>query len=146
MNTYTYRNINEADYHFIRRMFIEVLSDTDPHIAVGNESSVNDFKGKVEGIIAELTDYAPIGSAWVQLTSSIPTMFIFVLPQFRNHGIGKQLLSNLYAMLAAKGISEISLSVHFQNTVAIDLYNKQGWEITGKDSEYIQMKRKLTDS
>jgi len=146
MINYIYRNITDKDFSFINQMFTDVISDTNPHDSSGQVLSMNDFKQRITGLIVESEEYVPIGAAWVQKNTLFSTMFINLLPQYRNKGIGTQLLEKLYILLIENSITEILLSVHNQNAVAIHLYKKQGWIATEKDTEFIQMKLQLKDS
>lgn len=91
------------------------------------------------GFIAILkSNNQPVGAAWLRLLMSenkgygyfndqTPELAIGILPQYRNHGIGTQLLTHLLA--AAKTFySSVSLSIRATNP-ALGLYKRLGFEL-----------------
>lgn len=94
------------------------------------------------GLIAE-QDGKTIGAAWNRilykpirgygnLDARTPELAIALFPEFRNQGIGSQLLQTMIRHWLAAGIKKISLSVHPQNR-AISLYQKNGFAIIQKN-------------
>ena len=142
MKDFVCRDISDRDFPFMNQMLLEALADSIPHDSSGQILSKDDFKNRITGIIIESTNHIPIGAAWVQ-RNRFATLFISILPEYRHRGIGTLLLEKLYAKLAANGITEIFLSVHNQNIIAINLYKKQGWVVMENDTEFIQMKLEL---
>ena len=57
---------------------------------------------------------------------------IGVRPAYREMGIARELLDICYEMAAARGITSIYLEVRESNEAAIGLYEKEGFELTGK--------------
>ena len=61
---------------------------------------------------------------------------IEVLPAYRNRGIGTSLLKKLEEELAARGATEFCLEVRVDNTPALHLYEKFGYERVGLLKDY----------
>jgi ribosomal protein S18 acetylase RimI-like enzyme len=86
----------------------------------------------------------PVGAAWLRLLTGenpgygyvddqTPELAIAVLPEYRNQGIGSQLLTHLLAAAKAS-YQSISLSTRSSNT-AVNLYHKLGWKtIAGSET------------
>ena len=51
-----------------------------------------------------------------------------ILPNYQNQGIGKQLLEKIFAHAKEQGIRRVQLSVWSDNSQAIHLYEKMGFE------------------
>ena len=100
---------------------------------------VKDFgtqRGDV-GCVAEV-DNEIVGAAWTRiilgyghLDSDTPELAISVLPNYRNLGIGTELMTMLFKQLREKGFKQTSLSVQKDNP-AVRFYQKLGYEITGE--------------
>ncbi|WGV28864.1 GNAT family N-acetyltransferase [Halotia branconii CENA392] len=80
----------------------------------------------------------PVGAAWLRLLTGenqgygyvddqTPELAIAVLPEYRNQGIGSQLLTHLLAA-AKTSYQSISLSTRSSNP-AVSLYQKLGWKV-----------------
>ncbi|MBD2344269.1 GNAT family N-acetyltransferase [Anabaena subtropica] len=90
------------------------------------------------GFVATLVNTnQPVGAAWLRLLTSehqgygyvddrTPELAIAVLPEYRNQGIGTQLLKHLLAT-ARTVYPSISLSTRSSNP-ALRLYQRLGWE------------------
>lgn len=86
----------------------------------------------------------PVGAAWLRLLTGenqgygylddqTPELAIAILPEYRNQGIGTQLLNHL--LPAAKvSYSSISLSIRDSNP-ALHLYKRFGWELVDGSEE-----------
>lgn len=57
-------------------------------------------------------------------------------PAWRGRGIGQALLQQLLATLDAAGLTEIRLTVHPANTVAVRLYERAGFVREARDGAY----------
>ncbi len=70
---------------------------------------------------------------------------IGVTPQYRGKGLGTLLLTEFERMAREDGVDEVQLSVKQENSGAIKLYQRNGWQIasTGKDS--FDMAKPLTN-
>lgn len=61
---------------------------------------------------------------------------IVVRKDFRRKGVGSNLLNKLIEMSKENGKDEISLEVNEKNECAIDLYEKNNFEILGRRKKY----------
>ncbi|HUK85412.1 MAG TPA: ribosomal protein S18-alanine N-acetyltransferase [Candidatus Acidoferrum sp.] len=68
---------------------------------------------------------------------------INVLPAFRKKGIGSKMLQEIEAILKQKGISECHLEVREDNSAALRLYKKSGYQKMGKLEKYYGKARGL---
>ncbi len=91
----------------------------------------------------------PLGAAWLRLLvgansgyghidDNTPELSIAVLPEYRGHGIGSQLLTHLLGSVC--GQSSISLSVSADNP-ALRLYERFGFEVVSQSDGSLTMKR-----
>jgi ribosomal protein S18 acetylase RimI-like enzyme len=62
-----------------------------------------------------------------------------LLPQFRGQGIGTELIRRSLAAARAFGFHRVELTVRENNTGAIGLYKKVGFEIEGRQRDAIQV-------
>ncbi len=67
---------------------------------------------------------------------------LFVLPQFRSHGLGREFFSFLEKYTAENGYARIRLEAEEENVRALSLYQRLGFEYM----DYKQMYRQLRDS
>ena len=89
-----------------------------------------------EAILAEKPDRAPLGMALYFFTFSTflakPTLYLedlFVLPEFRGHGIGKAFFKEIVKIAQKKGCGRVEWSVLDWNAPAKRLYQRLGAEI-----------------
>lgn len=54
--------------------------------------------------------------------------FMYTAPDYRGKGVNQQIIENLKAWAASKGIAEIRLTVYNDNLAAISAYEKVGFE------------------
>ena len=99
-------------------------------------------------------DSVPVGAVWIRLfnksdpgygylSNEIPELSISVLPEYRNRGIGTNLLDHLLRQVR-EDYSAISLSVSKENP-ALHLYLRFGFEVIDRDdnSDSLIMKKDL---
>ena len=77
---------------------------------------------------------------------SLEIYFIFVAPSFRKNGIGENFLKNAIFFCKKKLIKSIKLEVNEKNKMAINLYKKLNFKITGRRKNYYQIKGKYNDA
>ena len=53
--------------------------------------------------------------------------FMYVVPEYRGHGINKKIINDLKAWIKTKGLDEIWLEVYVDNAPAIKAYEKIGF-------------------
>jgi ribosomal protein S18 acetylase RimI-like enzyme len=74
-----------------------------------------------------------VGNLWVYVEEDRKSAFIYdieIEPEHRGKGYGKGALDLLEAELKAMGVTTIALNVFADNSVAINLYRKQGYRTT----------------
>jgi len=78
-------------------------------------------------IVAEVDGVAVGWCSRARGRSYIP--FLFVAPEFQNHGIGKLLLARMEAMLELEGSDRVHLETPADNVRAVRFYEHQGYRI-----------------
>jgi ribosomal protein S18 acetylase RimI-like enzyme len=114
----------------------------------GRESDVG-VCGEVEGAPA------PVGACWMRLVperkglayvdDATPQLGIAVMPGHRQKGYGERLMRAALAAAKAKGIAQVSLTVHVKNP-AVALYERCGFRHAGfPGPDYRLMVARLAD-
>lgn len=110
---------------------------------------VKDF-GEHQGdmcLVAE-ADNEIVGAVWVRIMNDYghiddetPSFAISLLKEYRNDGIGTELMKQMLAKLKIQGYKQASLAVQKKN-YAVRMYQKTGFEIVDEnDEEYIMVCR-----
>lgn len=110
---------------------------------------VKDF-GEYQGdmcLVAEV-DNEIVGAVWVRIMNDYghiddetPSFAISLLKEYRNDGIGTELMKQMLAKLKIQGYKQASLAVQKKN-YAVRMYQKTGFEIVNEnDEEYIMVCR-----
>lgn len=89
-----------------------------------------------------------IGACWTRIMNDYghidnetPSFAISLLKEYRNYGIGTELMKQMLIKLKIQGYTQASLSVQKIN-YAVRMYQKVGFEIIGEnDEEYIMICR-----
>ena len=68
---------------------------------------------------------------------------IWIKPDFRGKGLGMVLMEKLFNELREKHIKRVYLTVHNNNSIAINLYNKLGFITIKENSTYRVMQYEL---
>ena len=108
---------------------------------------VKDF-GKNKGdlcLVAQVGDKI-VGAVWVRIMNDYghidnetPSFAISLLKEYRNYGIGTELMKQMLTKLKLEGYKQASLSVQKMN-YAVRMYRKIGFEIIDEnDEEYIMI-------
>ena len=108
---------------------------------------VKDF-GKNKGdlcLVAEANNEI-VGAVWCcimndygHIDAETPSFAISLLKQYRNYGIGTNLMEQMLKKLKMQGYKQVSLSVQKMN-YAVHMYLKVGFEIVDEnDEEYIMI-------
>ncbi|MDR2918573.1 MAG: GNAT family N-acetyltransferase [Tannerella sp.] len=118
------------------------------------EAYIKDFGYRKDDycLVAEL-DNMIIGAVWVRIISgdikgygnideSTPKFAIFLFKEYRNRGIGSQLMSTMIKYLRDSGYKQTSLNVKKEN-YAVKLYKNMGFEVIREDDEDYLMLLKL---
>ena len=108
---------------------------------------LTDFGEKKDdiGLVAEV-DSKVVGAVWVRIMNDYghidaetPSFAISLLKQYRNYGIGTNLMEQMLKKLKMQGYKQVSLSVQKMN-YAVHMYLKVGFEIVDEnDEEYIMI-------
>ncbi len=61
--------------------------------------------------------------------------FLFVTPEFQNHGIGSMLLRRMESMLELEGEARVHLETPADNVRAVRFYERQGYHILAMKSD-----------
>lgn len=110
---------------------------------------VKDF-GEHQGdmcLVAEV-DNEIVGAVWVRIMNDYghiddetPSFAISLLKEYRNDGIGTELMRQMLAKLKIQGYKQASLAVQKKN-YAVRMYRKTGFEIVDENNEeYIMVCR-----
>lgn len=78
-------------------------------------------------IVAEIDTFAVGWCARSRVRAYIP--FLFVTPEFQNHGIGSILLRRMESMLELHGEGRVHLETPADNVRAVRFYERQGYHI-----------------
>ena len=87
-----------------------------------------------------------VGAVWCRImndyghiNAETPSFAISLLKQYRNYGIGTNLMEQMLKKLKMQGYKQVSLSVQKMN-YAVHMYLKVGFEIVDEnDEEYIMI-------
>ena len=96
-----------------------------------------DDEGHVVGAI-----WSRIMNDYGHVDDETPSLAMSVLKEYRNKGIGTQLLREMLLLLKEKGYKRVSLSVQKAN-YAVRMYKKAGFVIAGENDEELIMTNEL---
>lgn len=90
-----------------------------------------------------------VGAVWTRImhdyghiSDDTPSLAISLYKEYRNQGIGTELLERMIALLRNDGYSQVSLSVQKAN-YAVGMYRKAGFEVLQETDEELIMVCKL---
>ena len=90
-----------------------------------------------------------VGAVWTRImhdyghiSDDTPSLAISLYKEYRNQGIGTELLERMIALLRDDGYSQVSLSVQKAN-YAVGMYRKAGFEVLQETDEELIMVCKL---
>jgi ribosomal protein S18 acetylase RimI-like enzyme len=102
-----------------------------PQVASWLEENISN--GRLEAFVAEVSD----GVVGFAITMTVPASHrlghfwqirdLFVLPNYRRHGVGRRLLDSIRAAALATGAVRIVLQTEADNTPALRLYAESGY-------------------
>lgn len=95
---------------------------------------VAEFNGKVVGAI-----WSRIVNDYGHIADDVPSIAISLYKEYRNKGIGTELLKQMLDLLKADGYKSVSLSVQKAN-YAMKMYRKAGFQLISQDAEEAIMK------
>ena len=145
------RPIEKKDEIFLWDMLFEITYAIDEKIKPSKQvflrkkdiyKYVKDFGSDSSdaGYVAETDEGRLIGAAWYRLykddykgfgyiDNNTPEISMAISEEYRNKGIGKQLLEALVQKAGKKGFSSLSLNVDSRNTVALHLFKARGFKV-----------------
>lgn len=96
-----------------------------------SEILVAEIEGKIVGLVHQVFYIDPIHAGEC---SNI--LFLYVAKPFRKQGVGKSLLRKTLESAAERGVLEVHISARAENTAAINLYKRLGFQDTGPLMEF----------
>ena len=154
---YIIRNIREAEYKILSDFLYEAIFipegvEAPPRDIINQpelQVYVDDFGNRAGDMafVAEVNDKV-VGAVWVRIMDDYghvdddtPSFAISLLKEYRNYGIGTELMKRMLEELKNCGYKSGSLSVQKQN-YAVGMYRKVGFQIVDEnDEEYIMVCR-----
>ena len=152
---YNIRKIREDEYKLLEDFIYEAIFIPDgvepPPKTIINQPDlqvyINDFGKEKDDIcfVAEADDKV-VGAVWVRdmhdyghIADGVPSFAISLYKQYRNFGIGTQLMITMLDELKKRGYERTSLAVQKAN-YAVRMYKKVGFSIIDEnDEEYIMV-------
>jgi GNAT superfamily N-acetyltransferase len=133
VRTWTIRHARPEDGRPVRRFVFDILNEyhvpADPD---DDDRDVMEFGApadeRVVQLVAEI-DGAPIGSAILTPygDGEIKLSKLFLKPEFRGRGLGRELLERAEAEAQQRGYGRISLRTRERYAEAVRLYERAGW-------------------
>ncbi len=152
---YNIRKIRESEYHILENFIYEAIfipeGVTPPPKSIIYQPDlqvyINGFGTEKDDIcfVAEVDDKV-IGAVWVRdmkdyghISDGIPSFAISLYKEYRNFGIGTELMTTMLNELRNKGYTKASLAVQKAN-YAVKMYKNVGFRIYDEnDEEYIMI-------
>lgn len=165
MNEIAIREIRPEEIEMLKNMLYEAIyqPDTDNLIpksvleVPGVNAYIKNFGNEKDDhcLVADL-DGKIVGAVWIRIISGsikgygyvddeTPEFAISLYNEFRNQGIGKQLMCRMIEYLRKNGYKQTSLNVKKEN-YAVKLYKKIRFEVIGEDDDDYLMLLKLNDN
>ncbi len=97
---------------------------------------VTEVDGKIVGAV-----WTSIADEYGHIDDETPSLSISLYKEYRNHGIGSEMLRVILQHLKSAGYKQISLSVNKENLHAVHVYKKIGFKIIdgGDETEFIMI-------
>lgn len=97
----------------------------------------NNYRGAAWGVITKKS--SPIGRLYIHTnTEDIRIIDISIMTDFRNQGIGSEIIRSIFSLATAANIG-VSIHVDHFNTSARRLYDRLGFTLTGTSSSRHRM-------
>lgn len=113
------------------QVYVENFGDREDDIAL-----VAEVDGMVVGAV-----WARIMNDYGHIDDETPSLAISLYKDYRNYGLGTEMMFQIINKLRSKGYSKISLAVQKAN-YAVKMYRKVGFEVFNEnDEEYIMICR-----
>jgi len=123
------RNYIPSDYIKVK----EILVEADLYVSTWDDEErlKNRIENKADSIIVAVIDEKVVGNVYL-IDDVLPFIFrLAVKKEYRNHGIGKSLISEAIDRLKKHGNSEIAFFVDENNEELKEWYRKQGFKEAG---------------
>jgi ribosomal protein S18 acetylase RimI-like enzyme len=95
------------------------------------------FVAVSDGVIVGWCDVIPANDRTCH--AHVGVLGIGIIPAFRGKGLGRELMTAAIAKARAKGLTRIELTVREQNTNAVALYKKLGFELEGTKKNAVRV-------
>lgn len=147
---YHIRKIREDEYPLLDDFLYEAIFIPEgvapPPRSIINQPDLQVYirnfgKGKDDICFVAETDGKVVGAVWVRdmkdyghIEDGVPSFAISLYKEYRNLGIGTELMTAMLAQLKSRGYSKTSLAVQKAN-YAVRMYKKVGFEIVDENAE-----------
>lgn len=150
-----YKTLEKVDTFRLYQTFIRAFSDYQVTVDMPYEAFETNLKrnGYMPGVSVGTFDYEELVGIvlnGVRYWNGVKTIYDLgtgVIPSFRKRGITKEMLNMVQTICQDKGIGRYQLEVIQENTAAVSLYKKQGFQVIRTLNCYMAEKtdRKLAD-
>ena len=156
----TYRPILPSEHYFLKDMLYEAIFDPKPDLprSIVDQPELARYirdwgqPGDLAWVALENTQL--VGAIWCRklkrsdpgygyIDDSTPELGIAVKPNYRNQGIGTQLLKKLISTSHKNSVKALCLSVDKRNP-AVHLYQRVGFKVVGEEETAYTMKKEIT--
>ena len=154
MKKITIREIKPEEINKLEDMLYEAIYQPDEHNLIPRTVlEIPEVKAYIKDFGSKKDDYCLVadaagkivGAVWVRVISgeikgygyiddNTPEFAISLYRQYRNKGIGTQLMTSMITHLRKIGYSQTSLNVKKEN-YAVKLYRKMGFDIVNENNE-----------
>ncbi|MCK5149083.1 GNAT family N-acetyltransferase [bacterium] len=161
-NAFIIREIRQEEINILKDMLYESIFQADPNKTIPREViNIPEIKNYIENFGQKKEDYCLvadynnkiIGAVWVRILADeikgygyvndeTPEFAISLYQEYRNQGIGTQMMRKMISYLKNKGYCQTSLSVQKDN-YAVKMYKKLGFKIIDENEEDYLMLLKL---
>ena len=148
------RQLSEKEYPILEDMLYEAIYQPDENnLAPRNVIEIPEVNAYIKDFGSRKDDYCLVadvggvivGAVWVRIISgdiqgygyvddNTPEFAISLFKEYRNKGIGTQLMAAMIEHLRGYGYRQTSLNVKKEN-YAVKLYKKMGFVVIGEDDE-----------
>lgn len=146
------RNYQPRDFDFLKQMFSMVTYES-TSLDFDNAPNLNIYyqnfgQGVYDyGQVITVNTGKPIGMIWCRLIkgygyvqADLPELIMAIRPQFQHRGYGTQLLNSFLNLTNQHNFTGLSLCVNKTNNIAVQLYEKAGFERVKEQNQMLIMK------
>lgn len=156
---YIIRKLNDNEFPLLDRFLYEAIYIPEgvsaPDFSIIKQPDLQVYvknfgNSKSDLALAAEVNQKAVGIVWTRIMNDyghindqMPSLAISLLPEFRNNGIGTNLMKQMFSHLKENGFNSVSLSVQKEN-YALSMYEKLGFEkFRETEEEYIMVKNLL---